>query len=89
MMIYYLVAVLLMSLITFYLYAVDKKKAAKKKWRIPEKTLLLASFLLGSIGGLLGMYQLRHKTKHWYFVVVNYGSLVIHIALGVIIYLYT
>ena len=42
--------------------------------------------LIGAIGGLIGMYGLRHKTQHWYFVVVNFLSLIIHIILGVVIY---
>ena len=48
--------------------------------------LLGSSFLFGSIGGLCGMYLLRHKTKHWYFVVINFLSLIIHIALGVYLF---
>lgn len=82
----YLGLIILMSIITFILYAIDKKRAIKNKWRIKEATLLLSSFLLGSIGGLIGMYGLRHKTQHWYFVVVNFLSLIIHIVLGVVIY---
>lgn len=82
----YLGLIILMSIITFILYAIDKKRAIKNKWRIKEATLLLSSFLLGSIGGLIGMYGLRHKTQHWYFVVVNFLSLIIHIFLGVVIY---
>lgn len=82
----YLGLIILMSIITFILYAIDKKRAIKNKWRIKEATLLLSSFLLGSIGGLIGMYGLRHKTQHWYFVVVNFLSLIIHIILGVVIY---
>ena len=82
-MFYYLIAILLMGIITFIAYANDKRKAkADPKHRTREKTLLLLSFLLGSVGGLLGMYVCRHKTKHWYFVVVNWLSLIIHIALG-------
>ena len=82
----YLGLIILMSIITFILYAIDKKRAIKNKWRIKEATLLLSSFLLGSIGGLIGMYGLRHKTQHWYFVVVNFLSLIIHIILCVVIY---
>lgn len=82
----YLLVILLMSFITFILYAVDKRKAIKKKWRIPEKVLLLASFFFGSIGGICGMYLLRHKNRHWYFVVVNLLSLTIHLILGWVVY---
>lgn len=82
----YLLVILLMSLVTFILYASDKRKAIKKKWRIPEKVLLSSSFFFGSIGGMFGMYILRHKNRHWYFVVVNVLSLTIHIILGWIVY---
>ena len=70
----YLGLVVLMSIISFILYKVDKNRAVKKQWRIKEVVLLGSSFLFGSIGGLCGMYLLRHKTKHWYFVVINFLS---------------
>lgn len=61
------------SVVTFALYANDKKKAKQGARRIPEKTLLLCSFFGGAIGGFLAMQIKRHKTKaeHWYFTVVN------------------
>lgn len=45
----------------------DKQRARKNLWRIPERTLLTAAVLGGSIGGLAGMYLFRHKTKHLKF----------------------
>ena len=48
---------------------VDKHKARKNLWRIPEATLLLITLLGGSIGSLLGMYAFRHKTKHLKFTI--------------------
>ena len=66
------IAVLIVgSLISFVLYAVDKSKAKKKAWRIPEKVLLLWGFLCGSVGALAAMQLFRHKTKHFYFYFVN------------------
>lgn len=47
---------------------IDKKKAKKGAWRIPEKRLFFIALLGGSIGSILGMKTFRHKTKHWYFV---------------------
>jgi len=70
-----------MSLITFILYGVDKGKAKKGKWRISEKVLLLFPVFGGAIGGLLGMSIFRHKTKHWYFVLINVLFALIYIAL--------
>lgn len=57
----------LLNLNAFILFYRDKRKSEKNKYRIPEKTLLLSSFLLGGIGALLGMNIFRHKTKHLAF----------------------
>ena len=70
-MLYYLIFVAVMSLISFILYGADKSKAKKNKWRIKESVLLGFGFFGGAIGALLGMSAFRHKTKHWYFWVVN------------------
>jgi uncharacterized membrane protein YsdA (DUF1294 family) len=42
----------------------DKIKAKKNRWRIPEATLLGLCAAGGSLGGIIGMYLFRHKTKH-------------------------
>ena len=60
---------IIMNLIGFALMGIDKQKARKKAWRIPEATLFLFALCGGSIGSIIGMYAFRHKTKHWYFVV--------------------
>ncbi|MEC1180437.1 DUF1294 domain-containing protein [Metasolibacillus meyeri] len=56
--------VAVMSLILCTLMYRDKAKAVKKEWRIAEKTLFLVAILGGAIGGVLGMYLFRHKTRH-------------------------
>lgn len=53
----------------FLLMLADKLKARRGKWRIPEKTLMGAALLGGSIGALAGMYAFRHKTKHPKFTI--------------------
>lgn len=53
-----------MSLILCILMYSDKKKARERKWRISESTLFTVAILGGAIGGVLGMYLFRHKTKH-------------------------
>ena len=68
---YYLLYLLLMSLLAAALYAADKKKAQKHRWRIRESTLLGIGFLGGALGALTAMQRCRHKTKHWYFWAVN------------------
>ena len=64
--IYYLV---LTNLITFFLYGIDKWKAARQRWRISEAVLLLAALIGGSIGALAGMYSFHHKTLHRKFTI--------------------
>ncbi len=48
---------------------IDKRKAKKGSFRIPEATLFSIAIIGGSIGSILGMFLFRHKTKHWYFVI--------------------
>lgn len=65
MLTYYLIAV---NVLAFALMGLDKSKARRGAWRIPEKVLFLAALLGGSLGALLGMFAFRHKTKHLRFV---------------------
>ncbi|MGN0774204.1 MAG: DUF1294 domain-containing protein [Candidatus Ventricola sp.] len=50
--------------IVFALYGVDKRRAIRGAWRIPERTLLAGTWLLGGVGAWLAMRTFRHKTKH-------------------------
>ena len=74
----------IINLVAFALFGIDKNHAKKGQWRIPEKTLFLSAILGGSIGAILGMQLFRHKTKHWYFQI---GIPAILIAQIVIVYL--
>ena len=74
-----------MTIVTFFAYGIDKLKAKANAWRVPEKVLLLMSFLGGAVGGVLGMKVFRHKTKHWYFTAVNILGIIVHIVLLVLI----
>ena len=76
-----IVYLLILNLIGFALMGVDKRKAIRHAYRIPEKTLFLAAFLGGSIGSILGMQLFRHKTKHWYFVIGMPAILILQILL--------
>lgn len=53
----------------FVLMPIDKEKAKKKLWRIPEATLMGIAVIGGSFGALLGMQLFRHKTKHPLFYI--------------------
>lgn len=60
-LIVYLVIINILSLTVIY---IDKVKARKKKWRVPERNLIGLAILGGSLGTIIGMYSFRHKTKH-------------------------
>lgn len=74
-----------MNLIAFTLMGIDKHKAKKHKWRIPEKTLFLSAMLGGTPGALSGMYYFRHKTKHWYFQYGMPAILMVQLVIGFLI----
>ena len=74
----YLIAV---NLIGFALMGIDKYKAKKRAFRIPEATLFIVAIIGGSIGSIIGMYAFRHKTRHWYFVYGMHAILILQILL--------
>lgn len=61
--------VCILTIAGYFSMWLDKRKAQKGKWRIPEKTLFFIAILGGSIGSIAGMYHFRHKTKHKSFVI--------------------
>ena len=58
---YYLIGI---NVLTFLVYGIDKRRARKDRWRIPEDTLIWLAIVGGSVGALLAMYLFRHKTRH-------------------------
>ena len=58
---------LLVNLLAFSMFGIDKWKAAHRKWRIREAALLGIAFAGGAAGGWAGMYLFRHKTQKPYF----------------------
>ena len=74
---------ILINIIAFLAMYIDKRKAKKGKRRIPEKTLFILVGLGGGIGGILGMYLFRHKTKKTRFV-IGFPAILIFEALVVI-----
>ena len=62
-----LLYLIIVNAAAFLLMLADKQKAKQGAWRIPEKTLIGAAAIGGSIGALCGMYLFRHKTKHLKF----------------------
>lgn len=58
----------IINILGFALMGIDKHKAKKRAFRIPEATLFAVAWIGGSIGSILGMYTFRHKTRHRSFV---------------------
>ena len=58
----------IINFIGLFAMFIDKQKAKKRAFRIPESTLFMIAIMGGSIGCLFGMYLFRHKTRHWTFV---------------------
>lgn len=78
--IFYLIGI---NLIGFFIMWLDKRKAKKGAWRIPEKTLFIITALGGGIGTIAGMYTFRHKTKKLAFVIGFPFITIIEIMLGI------
>ena len=80
-LLYYLIVI---TIVTFLVYGIDKWKAKQGSWRISEATLLILAIIGGSIGALLGMKVWHHKTMHKKF---KYGLPLILLVQTALIYL--
>jgi uncharacterized membrane protein YsdA (DUF1294 family) len=77
---------ILINTLGFALMGIDKHRARKKKWRIPERSLFICAFLGGALGAAIGMRSFHHKTKHWYF---KYGlPLIFLMQAALLVFLY-
>lgn len=74
-MLYYTVV----NVLSFILFFVDKRKAVRNKYRIPESTLLMSEIIGGCFGGYLSMHIFHHKTKKFKFHFISILSMLIHI----------
>lgn len=72
----FLILLLVMSILTFIIYGLDKRAAKQKEWRTPERRLLLFGIAGGALGGLIGMMFFHHKTRKFYFWLVNLLGLI-------------
>ena len=79
---YYFIWVIVLSLITFILYGVDKAQSKTGGWRVPELTLHLLALLGGFPGGWAGRSIFRHKTQKGIFVFVLLVSALIFIGVS-------
>ena len=71
---------LVWNLITFLMMGIDKWKAKHNRHRISEKTLLLSCFLMGAVGGGVGMLVFHHKTRKMKFKILVPLALLINVA---------
>ncbi|HAO62258.1 MAG TPA: DUF1294 domain-containing protein [Erysipelotrichaceae bacterium] len=70
---------LLLSIIGFILVYVDKRKAIRHDWRIPEKTFFLLGLIGGATGIWAGMFRFHHKTRKTKFVAILLADLIFNI----------
>ncbi len=84
---YILIYLAIMNLVGFLLMGIDKAKAKRHAFRIPEATLFLVAAFGGSIGSIIGMYTFRHKTKHKSFVIGMPVILAVQIIAVIAVYL--
>jgi uncharacterized membrane protein YsdA (DUF1294 family) len=66
----FIVYLRIINIISFIICYIDKRRAIKNRWRIPEQTLLLISFVGGCFGFCIGMNLFRHKTKKFKFKLI-------------------
>lgn len=80
-----LIYLLTVNILGFLVMFIDKRKAERRKWRIPEKTLFVIAFIGGSIGTIAGMYTFRHKTQKLKFTLGFPAILIIQIIIAIYI----
>lgn len=76
---------ILLNILGFALMGIDKRKAIKHLWRIPESVLFIVAIIGGSVGCIIGMQLFRHKTRTWNFVYGMPAILLLQIILFLII----
>ena len=87
-LIIYICVLAFISLITFFMYGIDKNRALKGKNRIKESTLLGFSAFGGAVGALIGRILFHHKTDKFYFSLTIYLSILVEvITVGIILFI--
>ena len=77
--------IVIVNILAFSLFGIDKSAAIQQKQRIPNRVLLLTAVFGGSLGSLVGMYTFRHKTKKWYYTITVPVLLLIQIVAAVLL----
>ena len=84
-----LIYLIIINIITFAMYGLDKRKAIRHKWRVPESTLIMAAWIGGAVGAVLGMVVFHHKTLKWKFRVLVPAALVVWAILVIVLLKHT
>lgn len=77
-----LVYFIIINIVTFIAFTIDKLKAKTNAWRIPEAQLLGLCLIGGALGGYAAMQLVRHKTKHLKFMIGVPVMLVMQLVVG-------
>lgn len=77
---------IIVNIIGFASMGIDKAKARKRAFRIPEATLFIIAFIGGSLGSTIGMHFFHHKTRHWYFVFGMPAIFILQLCLVIALY---
>lgn len=84
----FVIYLFMINLIGYAIMGVDKKRAIRGAWRIPEASLFTVALLGGALGCTLGMNHFRHKTRRWYFKYGMPGIFVVQVLLAIMIALF-
>ena len=76
----------IINIVGFAVMGIDKKRAIKQNWRIPEATLFLVALIGGSLGTTIGMRFFHHKTRHWYFVYGMPSILILQVIIFLVLF---
>ena len=82
---YFAIAFVIWNILTFLLMGIDKRRAVKGAWRIPERALMFCAFILGALGEIVGALVFRHKPLKWKFRLGLPLALIVNVALVILI----
>ncbi len=85
-LLFLIIYIVFVNILGFALMGIDKRKAQRGAFRIPEATLFAVALIGGSLGSIIGMQTFRHKTKHWYFKFGMPIIFIVQIALLLLLY---
>lgn len=86
---YIILYLAIINLTGLFIMGLDKLRARKRAWRIPESTLFVIALMGGSLGTTIGMHLFHHKTRHWYFLYGMPAILCLQIIIVVILIYYS